>query len=127
MTGALTLHTKFVLPPGERDVVEKLQLDGQFAIADTRFTSLDIQRKINELSHRSSGKDPDQTPRRVSSAFNGRFKLANGTLRIPIVAFDVPGSIVRLSGTYDLTSEALDFSGTLLMAAKISETTRGIK
>src|SRR5262249_5244819 len=30
MTGGLRLHTKFDLPPGPRDVVDKLKLNGQF-------------------------------------------------------------------------------------------------
>jgi AsmA-like C-terminal region len=127
MSGALTLHTMFLLPPGDRDVVEKLQLDGRFTINGTRFTNFDIQRKINELSHRGSGKDPEERRRPVSSTFTGRFKLANGTLRIPAVVFDVPGAIVRLSGIYDLQSETLDFAGMLLMNAKVSETTKGFK
>ncbi len=29
MTGALKMTTKFLLPPGDKDVVERLQLDGQ--------------------------------------------------------------------------------------------------
>src|SRR5207247_838328 len=49
MTGALKLKTKFVLPPGHEDVVKKLRLDGQFAIAGARFTSFDVQSKIDEL------------------------------------------------------------------------------
>ena len=38
MTGALQLTTTFLLPPGDRDVVEKLQLNGSFAIADAAMT-----------------------------------------------------------------------------------------
>jgi hypothetical protein len=127
MTGALKLHTKFLLPPGDQDVVHKLRLDGTFSIAETRFTNFDVQKKINELSHRSSGKSPDQPRQRVTSQFSGTFKLAHGTVRIPAVAFDVPGSIVRLSGAYQLAPETLDFSGTLFMDVKISETTTGLK
>lgn len=127
MTGALQLHTTFLLPPGDQDVVHKLQLDGRFSIAKTRFTNLDIQAKINELSHRSSGKHLDQARQRVTSEFTGRFKLAQGTLTIPAVAFDIPGSIVRLAGAYQLAPETLDFSGTLYMDAKVSETTSGFK
>ena len=59
--------------------------------------------------------------------FAGSFKLANGVLTIPAVAFDVPGSVVRLAGTYGLSSEAIDFKGTLNMDAKISETVGGFK
>ena len=61
MTGALRLTTKFVLPRGgDREVIERLRLDGQFAIADTRFTDPAVQKKINELSRRSQGKIADQ-------------------------------------------------------------------
>ena len=56
MQGALKLSTRFVLPPGDRDVVEKLRLNGQFTIAGGRFTSDEVQRKINELSRRGRAK-----------------------------------------------------------------------
>jgi hypothetical protein len=36
MAGALKLTSRFELPPGDRDVVDKLQLDGAFTIADGR-------------------------------------------------------------------------------------------
>jgi hypothetical protein len=127
MTGALRLTTKFVLPPGEREVVERLRLDGKFAIAGTRFTNADVQTKINELSHRSQGKTAEDEKQRVSSQFNGTFKLGDGTLTIPTVTFDVPGSIVRLSGTYKLVPETIDFSGTLEMDATVSQLTTGFK
>src|SRR5581483_3228710 len=56
ITGALRIRTKFVLPPGDQDVVKKLRLDGQFSIGAGRFTSPDVQVKINELSQRARGK-----------------------------------------------------------------------
>jgi hypothetical protein len=127
MTGALNLHTAFVIPPGDVDVVRKLQLDGRFTISDTRFTNLDVQRKIDELSRRSSGRPTDVSRSRVASNFAGTFKLARGTLSIPSVAFDTPGSVVQLSGRYHIEPETLDFAGTLFMNAKLSETTTGFK
>jgi len=69
----------------------------------------------------------DAPAEHVSSEFAGSFKLANGVLTIPTVAFGVPGSVVRLAGTYGLSSEAIDFKGTLNMQAKISETVGGFK
>ncbi len=63
----------------------------------------------------------------MSSNFAGTFTLAHGTLAIPEVAFDAPGSIIRLSGKYRLQPEILDFSGTLFMDAKVSQTTTGFK
>lgn len=127
MTGALTITTRMELPPGDVDVVKKLRLDGQFAIAGTRFTNADVQSKINDLSHRSRGQAPDQQAQRVASQFNGTFKLSGGTITIPQVTFDIPGSTVRLAGRYDLVPETLDFSGTVFMAAKVSETMTGYK
>jgi hypothetical protein len=127
MEGALTLKARMVLPPGKIDVVEKLLLDGTFTLSATRFTDLDVQNKIEALSGRSRGQVSPAKAEAVTSDFAGSFKLANGVLTIPTVAFNVPGSLVRLSGSYGLTSEAIDFKGTLFMDAKISEAVGGFK
>jgi hypothetical protein len=129
MTGAMKLRTKLVLPPGDRDVADKLRLDGQFEIGTVRFTSLDIQKQVDELSRRSRGtgsqSDGDQSS--VVSDFSGRFKLGGGSLTLSTLTFNMPGTQVQLAGTYTLRSEVLDFTGMLLMDAKISETQKGWK
>lgn len=127
MTGALTLVTKFLLPPGDNDVVDRLQLDGHFAIAAARFTSYDVQGKINELSHRGRGNTSDRANASVVSNFQGRFKLGHGSLHLPELQFSVPGAVVQLAGTYGLKRETLDFKGSLLLDAKISQTQTGLK
>jgi hypothetical protein len=127
MSGALTLKTRMVIPPGKVDAIKKLQLDGTFALRMARFTNPDVQKKIEGLSQRSRGQVAAARTERVMSDFAGSFKLANGVLTIPTVAFGVPGSLVRLSGTYGLLSEAIDFKGTLFMDAKVSETVGGFK
>ena len=127
MVGALTLSTKFVLPPGKNDVVARLRLDGRFAIGTVRFTSYDVQGKIDELSKRASAKTADPHTIHVVSDFQGRFTLADGRLRLPELTFAVPGAKVELAGTYALQPETLDFKGQLLLDAKISETVTGIK
>jgi hypothetical protein len=127
MTGALKLVTKFVLPPGESDVSERLRLDGRFTIAGARFTNSDVQGKIMELSHRGRGQSPEAAKESVTSNFAGRFKLAGGVLALPEVSFDVPGAKVQLAGQYSLKQETIDFKGMLLLDAKVSETTTGVK
>jgi hypothetical protein len=128
MTGGLNLATTFVLPPGKIDVVKKLRLEGKFSIRRALFTNPDVQTKIAELSLRSRGRQSEAAPRKpIPSDFEGTFRLGDGVLTIPSVAFDVPGSIVRLSGTYGLVSERLDFTGSLIMQASISETVTGFK
>jgi hypothetical protein len=127
MTGALTLKTRMVIPPGKVDVVKKLMLEGNFTLSMARFTNIDVQKKIEGLSQRSRGQVSAEKPEHVTSDFAGSFKLGNGVLTIPTVAFGVPGSLVRLSGTYGLVTEAINFKGTLYMDAKISQTVGGFK
>jgi hypothetical protein len=127
MVGGLKLNTKFLLPPGENDVVDRLRLDGQFWINKARFTNYDVQGKIEELSKRARGKTAEPAKARVASDFQGRFKLGGGRLQLPQVSFDVPGARVELAGHYALKAETMDFKGQLLLDAKISETTTGWK
>lgn len=128
LVGGLKLKTKFLLPPGKGDAIEKLQLDGSFEIASARFSEGGLQAKMNELSQKAqgeagSGKPPD----RVASGFAGRFVMKNGVIRFSNLSFAVPGARVNLTGTYAIKSEALDFRGTVRMDAKLSELTTGFK
>ena len=45
LTGGIKVKRKIRLPPGDRDVVDKLQLEGTFHITAARFTSFDIQQQ----------------------------------------------------------------------------------
>jgi hypothetical protein len=126
MTGRMQLETAFLLPAGDRDVVEKLQLDGAFRLERARFTSVNVQKQINELSRRGRG-DLDNEPSSVVSNLSGRFLLRRGTLRFSSLTFGVPGAVVQLAGTFDLQRETLDFKGNLLLDASLAETTTGFK
>jgi hypothetical protein len=131
MTGGLRLTTKLAIPPGDRDVVDKLRLDGQFSIDDGRFTDAGVQTKINDMSRRASGEltnAASQSPAPgVGSDFQGRFSLADGVLSLPTLVFDIPGAAVKLSGQYALRRETIAFSGNLYMDAKVSQTVTGWK
>jgi hypothetical protein len=127
MVGGLKMQTAFLLPPGEADVVDRLHLNGRFAISNARFTSSEVQAKINELSHKGRGRAETMHKETVVSDFNGTFKLGDGTLKLPAFAFAVPGARVKLSGAYFIRPENLDFHGDLLMDASLSETQSGIK
>ena len=132
MTGGLRLQANFIIPAGDMNVVDKLRLDGRFSIDAGRFTNPDVQRKINEMSLRATGKlakakEPAAAAPVVASDFQGRFKLADGVLRIPTLVFDIPGAAVKLQGTYDLRPQTIAFAGNLYMDAKISQTVTGWK
>jgi hypothetical protein len=127
MTGALTLRAKLELPPGDKDVIDKLQLDGRFVIDGGRFADPGVQEKINTLSRRARGKPSTTDSSRVASAFAGRFVLRDAVLALPELTFDVPGAVVDVNGRYGLRNEVLAFSGQLVMDAKLSQTTTGVK
>jgi hypothetical protein len=127
MTGRLELETTLEIPPGKRDVVDKLKLDGRFAIGNGHFTDAGVQNRINELSQRARGRHAPEAADKVTSDFAGQFLLDRGKLSLPVVTFDVPGAVVELAGSYTLRKETLDFSGNLFMDAKLSETMTGFK
>jgi hypothetical protein len=127
MTGALTLHTHFELPPGDRDVVDKLQLKGDFTIKGGRFSDAGVQQKINTLSGKARGKGADEKVARVTSDFRGTFTLGNGRLALAPLRFDIPGAIVELSGQYALRRGEMGFAGFVMMDASVSQTVDGWK
>jgi hypothetical protein len=127
LVGGLKLTTKFLLPPGKKDVVDRLQLNGHFQISSAKFSDPTVQSKILELSRRGRGKVNDTAREQVASDFRGRFILGGGQLQLPELAFAVPGAQVRLAGKYGLKSEQMQFAGNLLLDAKISQTVTGFK
>ena len=128
MTGGLELKTSFLLPPGERDAIEKLHLDGSFEVASGQFAKGSLQAKMNELSQKARGEGNSGDPaEHVVSNFKGRFVMKNGAIHFSTLTFAVPGAKVNLAGTYTLRSEALDFRGTVRLDARLSELTTGVK
>ena len=126
LTGQMKMQTTFLLPAGEADVPQRLQLDGAFSIAKARFTSFNVQQRIDTLSRRGRGDTSDSGPSVVSN-LSGRFVMKDGRIRLRNLTFAVPGSAVQLAGSFDLKSEQLDFGGHLLLDASLSETVTGFK
>jgi hypothetical protein len=127
MTGRISLTTSFLLPPGEKDVVERLELNGRFGLERTRFTARSVQRKIDEFSRRGRGALDGPAAANVASDFRGRFVLENGTLRLLSLQFALPGARVNLRGSYGLVSERIAFEGVVRLDAKPSQMTTGFK
>ena len=125
LVGRVGLHTDFELPPGERDVIEKLVLAGTFDVAAAKFTDAGVQKKLSGMSHRARGRDPDAQAENVVSDLGGRFSLKDGSLSFADLRFGLPGALVRLQGSYGLRTEAIAFDGTLRMDATISEAAGG--
>jgi hypothetical protein len=126
MTGVIHFNTKVKIPPGETQVIDRLDLDGAFTLDGVRFTSPDVQQKIAGLSHHAQG-DPNDRDPNVTADFQGSFHLRNGQLGLPDLRFTLPGARVDLHGTYALQSGAIDFEGTARLDATVSQMTTGWK
>jgi len=126
MTGAMTLKAKLVLPPGKRDVIQKLRLDGNFSVDRAEFTKAQVQDKVEVFSTKARGVK-DDTPDPVVSNFRGTFRMRDGAIHFSNVTFEMPGARVNVSGRFMMESEALDFRGTVRLDAKLSQLTTGVK
>jgi hypothetical protein len=127
MTGRVSFQTAVKIPPGETDVIERLQLAGTFSLKNVKFTGSDVQQKVASLSHHAEGDPKDTETNDVRAQFAGRFDLKNARLALPMLRFDVPGADVRLDGTYALRSGDIDFTGTARLDATVSQMATGVK
>jgi hypothetical protein len=125
MTGGLAMTSTLELPPGDRDVVDKLRLQGRFRISDGRFTDPGVQGRIDTLSGRAQLGDDKVV--RVASQFVGDFALGDGRLDLRPVQFDVPGALVNVIGQYGLRRGSLAFAGHVQMDASMSQAVGGWK
>jgi len=127
MNGLLSLRSMLNLPPGDRRVVDRLELDGELTIEHLTFASDAVQDKVDEFSRRGRGRPADVTIRNVQSTMRGGFKLKDGVLRFSGLRFGVRGALVQLSGYYVLRGGALDFRGSVRLDARASQTMTGWK
>ncbi|HET8638549.1 MAG TPA: hypothetical protein VFL96_17005 [Acidobacteriaceae bacterium] len=134
MTGGITLHTKFDLPPGPDSVTQKLRLKGGFHISGARFTDPKTQDKIDGLSLRGQG-EPEKAKQdsehtinaNIASDLRGNFVLSDSRLAINGLHFIVPGANISLNGVYTLDGNQIDFHGTARLKARLSQMVTGWK
>jgi hypothetical protein len=133
MTGEVRFQSMVLIPPGDVDVVEKLVLDGEFAIESAHFPEPAVQKKVEDLSQAGSGAKSGEDAlaslreERVLSDVRGAFELSKGVLELSALRFTVPGAAVTLRGTYELKTQRIDLHGELRMDAELSEATTGLK
>jgi hypothetical protein len=126
MTGVLKLRTKFLLPPGDRDALQKLRLGGTFSVDRAEFTKAQVQDKLDAFSTKARGVK-DEMPDPVVSNFRGTFTMRDGVLHFSDVTFAMPGARVTVRGRFEMETEALDFRGTVRLDARLSQLTTGVK
>jgi hypothetical protein len=127
MTGTARLHTKINIPEGNGDLVDRLKLDGQFGVGGAQFTKSEVQDKIDTLSRKGQGQPKDMSIDNVVSELKGNFVVNNGIVSFSKLSFSVTGAHLELHGTYSIDTGEVDFHGKLMLQAKLSQTTTGVK
>ncbi len=127
MTGYERLKTKIFIPERDEDLIDRMSLDGQFAVGDIQFTNNEIQDRIDIFSHKAQGKPQLGAGDMELSELRGTFTMANTSVKFSNLTFGVEGASIALAGTYGVNTGELDFRGKLRMEAKISQTVTGKK
>jgi hypothetical protein len=127
MTGGLSFNAHVKIPPGESDVIKRLQLDGSFDMTGIHFTSKDIDQKLANLSNHALGNPKAPDTQVVSARLAGRFRMKSGGIALPRLAFTLPGAAITLRGTYQVATGAIDMKGEAKLQATVSEMTTGVK
>ena len=130
LTGDLTLKTSLEIPPGSDPVVERMKLNGSFALNDAEFTSTKIQNSVGQLSLRGQGESKEAKhggDADVRSAMQSDFTMASETVSLPNLKYTVPGAEIDLKGTYGVDGGALNFAGTASTEATVSKLVGGWK
>jgi hypothetical protein len=129
-TGEMNMKGKLEIPPGTESLQDRIKLNGVFSLADVRFTSTNVQDRVSELSMRGQGNAKDSRTNdssAVRSAMTGDFRMADGVITLPTLAYTVPGAEVNLKGTYGVDSGAIAFEGVAKMEATVSQIVGGWK
>jgi len=125
MMGQLRLHADLNLPAGPEDVMDRLEVGGEFDIGGARFTDATVQTRLSDLSERARGLNPKESSSKVASDLRGQFRLARSVLTLRDAAFGIPGATVQVAGNYGLSNESLEFDGTVRMRATVSQAAGG--
>jgi hypothetical protein len=127
LTGSISFRSKITIPPGDSEIIEKLQLNGTFGLAEGRFTNEGTQQKIATLSRRAQGDTGEAEGESVASNFTGAFVMREGTIHFSRLQFTIPGAVISLAGNYNIRSREIDLRGQARMEATVSEMTTGVK
>ncbi len=127
MSGVVSFHTKLIIPPGDVNVAQKLKLHGGFEADSAHFSQVNIQDKVNRLSHAAKGEPDEPEDETVASNMSGQFDLDQGVMTFKQLSFHVPGANLSFDGRYGITDGHMDFNGTATLQAELSQTTTGFK
>jgi hypothetical protein len=127
LRGPVNITAKLSLPPGKEKVIDKMTLDGSFAITNGRWSSSEMRDKLQSFSRHAQGEPEDDQAGSAVTDLKGTFTLKDSVIHFSKLTFSVPGAGVDLAGTYDIHGQNIAMQGHLKMQAKLSQTVTGTK
>src|SRR6266481_2397756 len=127
LRGPINVKAKLLLPPGTEKVIDKMALDGSFAVTNARWSNSGIREKLQSFSRHAQGQPSDEDAGSAVTDMKGVFALKNDVIHFSQLTFSVPGAEVELAGAYDIRARNIDMRGNLRMQAKLSQTVTGAK
>jgi hypothetical protein len=127
LTGMVSVQARFDLPSGPEEVIDRLSLRGRFEISRAFFENSDARSRITDFSRRAQGKLHGDQVSPVIADISGNLLLKRAQADFSNLELSIPGASLFLNGSYGLKNDALNFHGKLRMAAKLSQTTTGLK
>src|SRR5216683_258568 len=127
LRGPVDIKATLHLPPGTEKVIEKMTLDGSFAITNARWSNSEVRQKLQSFSRHAEGQPEDEDAGSAVTDLKGTFLLKDSVIHFSKLTFSVPGAGVELTGTYDIRGRKIDMQGNLRMQAKLSQMVTGAK
>jgi hypothetical protein len=128
MTGAMNFRVQVEVPPGERDFIDRVNLQGDFAIGSADFTKPTTQNAVDTLSQVALGGKPNEAPpAAVEESMKGHVEMKEMVATFTDFDFGVPGALAHMHGTYGILTKKVDLHGTLRVDNKLSNGATGIK
>lgn len=127
LTGAMNFRAQVRVPPGKRDFIERVNLQGDFGIDAASVTRTTTQENVNNLSQVAQGEKEKDDLASVVGNLKGHVVLKDAIATFSNLSFSVPGALAHVHGTYGLLTEQVNFHGTLQVDNKLSKGSRGVK
>jgi hypothetical protein len=127
LRGPVNIKAKLSLPPGTQKVIDKMKLNGSFAITQGQWSNSEVRDKLQSFSRHAQGQPEDENVGSAVTDLKGLFVLENSVVHFSKLTFSLPGAGIELAGTYEIKGQSIDMRGHLRMQAKLSQTVTGAK
>src|SRR5260370_26861632 len=113
LRGPVDIKAKLHLPPGTEKEIEKMTLDGSFAVTNAHWSNSKVLQKLQTFSSHAEGQPEDEGAGSAVTDLKGTFLLKDSVIHFSTLTFSVPGAGVELAGTYDIPGRKIDMQGHL--------------